>query len=801
MAEELRPNITLDGDISPFRQKLREASEELKRLGNEGESAVKRMTGPLGTLQEKFVAVSAVLAGGKLFSEAVTSAQNLHVEVERLQKMMGISEGVAVSLKYALGDLYVDAGTFDAALGKLVTTINTAPEKFEALGISLVDSKGKTRDMLSVMMDANSKINQFAEGTDRSRAAAYVYSKQWREVQKILELTNERLEEGAAKAQALGINLSANEIKEYRAAMNDANDVTEALSVRIGMALIPILKSMAAYFSEVGGPVINAVIWAFKHLIQFLDETVTMIRLVWNDAKYVFDQLTTAAAQMGTSLAAILQGNVSQAKTIWAEGNRQLEANEKAHLAEYERLNREHAQRIVKLWEPVSEAKSGGKSSGGKKQFNLTENDGKPAQEKSVMDYYEAALASEKNLAAERNALREFSKAQELAFWQLIQQNAEMGAKDRIAVEKKVASLAAEVKREEAKQSKEISDENNRSAVEQAVARVDAEQAAMEALLATDAITKNQALALEDQYEKKRYDIKRAALAEKLALYEADPELNPVEMARIKNQILELESQYQIKKNTLQGKMLLQQKVEAEKSSELWGSFSRSVSSLWDKGTTAMMNGTLRWGNAWRAVWMELVRWFGTQVVGAMLSKWMAAKAAEFAISMGWMTKEQAAKLGMLSAETTAQTAAAVEQGVTQHAVGITGVMSNSAIAATAAMASVAAIPVVGWAMAPGVGAETYALGMAYLASARNGYDIPAGVNPITQLHEKEMVLPEGPADVIRKLAESGGSGGAGGPLAIYLSAMDSRDVKRFLMDNKRELVDAIRSAQRDGKK
>jgi hypothetical protein len=46
-------------------------------------------------------------------------------------------------------------------------------------------------------------------------------------------------------------------------------------------------------------------------------------------------------------------------------------------------------------------------------------------------------------------------------------------------------------------------------------------------------------------------------------------------------------------------------------------------------------------------------------------------------------------------------------------------------------------------------------------ASAEGGYDIPSGTNPITQLHEREMVLPKEQADVIRGLAGAGGAGGA----------------------------------------
>ena len=53
------------------------------------------------------------------------------------------------------------------------------------------------------------------------------------------------------------------------------------------------------------------------------------------------------------------------------------------------------------------------------------------------------------------------------------------------------------------------------------------------------------------------------------------------------------------------------------------------------------------------------------------------------------------------------------------------------------------------------------------IASAEGGYDIPAGKNPLTQLHEKEMVLPKAQADVIRGLASNGGK--AGGDMKVTI--------------------------------
>jgi len=74
--------------------------------------------------------------------------------------------------------------------------------------------------------------------------------------------------------------------------------------------------------------------------------------------------------------------------------------------------------------------------------------------------------------------------------------------------------------------------------------------------------------------------------------------------------------------------------------------------------------------------------------------------------------------------------------------------------------------------------AEQYALGMSFLASAAQGYDIPAGVNPLVQAHAQEMVLPAEQANVIRSLA---GGGGGSGDIHIHVHAMDSEDVVRSL--------------------
>lgn len=90
---------------------------------------------------------------------------------------------------------------------------------------------------------------------------------------------------------------------------------------------------------------------------------------------------------------------------------------------------------------------------------------------------------------------------------------------------------------------------------------------------------------------------------------------------------------------------------------------------------------------------------------------------------------------------------------------------------------ALAGIPYIGPVLGGAAAAASVAYGMAQVSainsqnftpSAEGGFDIPSGVNPVTQLHEKEMVLPKEQAEVIRNLSNNAG-GNSGTPnVVIY---------------------------------
>jgi hypothetical protein len=160
------------------------------------------------------------------------------------------------------------------------------------------------------------------------------------------------------------------------------------------------------------------------------------------------------------------------------------------------------------------------------------------------------------------------------------------------------------------------------------------------------------------------------------------------------------------------------------------------------------------------------------------------------------------------------QTALGKAAFLATKAMAVAQIILNTNVAAAAALAPppiglgpVAGLGLAGTIKALGYSSAAMTAGLAIAdASAEGGYDIPAGVNPLVQAHEKEMILPKAQAEVIRGLAARGGAGG-GGPVIHYSPNfnIDSRsdqqqvrkDMQVIAQQANADLVDRLQRAGR----
>jgi hypothetical protein len=296
-----------------------------------------------------------------------------------------------------------------------------------------------------------------------------------------------------------------------------------------------------------------------------------------------------------------------------------------------------------------------------------------------------------------------------------------------------------------------------------ALDQVDVQSQANDLAAQLGIINQTQVIEREIEFENQRFQINLIALQERLALMEQDPDMNPIEYQRIKDEILAIEQKHLLSVGQMRGQHALE--VQQAQINGI-----RSLSQSWGQSLAEMAVGMRSFSQGVQGLWFGLVGSIA-QALTMVIQKWIAQKIAAFILGKTLKTTEA---IGQITAQ--------------------------AGVAGAAAFASTAAIPIIGPALAPAAAAAASAGALAFLpmAAAEQGYDVPSGINPVTQLHQKEMVLPEQYANVIRELGntdrESFNNGGT-----FHIHAMDARSFERFLTDNAAGVANAIKYAHRLG--
>ena len=387
---------------------------------------------------------------------------------------------------------------------------------------------------------------------------------------------------------------------------------------------------------------------------------------------------------------------------------------------------------------------------------------------------------------------QEWDLAREAAYWRAKLATVDAGSKTGLKLREKILNLEDQ-----------LSKQSTEAKINQVAAwekldkhKLDMEKDAADQALAAGRISQLERLDLEIEFENRRYQIAYDALQERIALAEQDPTYSQSAIDKLKQQMAELGQGHEREQTKNQGKRENQRRKDAPNVMEM----------LQDGG---------------KNVWQEAQQQMG-QAFSAMLSKTQNFRTAmnNFFKSMGQtfiqemvrkpiagmlqrMVQESAIYKMIFGTKETLETAAAAKTEATKATETTAVVGSNAVQAASGAAASQASIPYVGPILAVAAMAAMMAAVMGLMGggggssttttttripSAAGGWDIPAGINPLTQLHENEMVLPAEHAQTIREMA--GQSGGDNSTIIINTTGGDfvhKKDIAKLLKQMNRD--------------
>jgi hypothetical protein len=795
--------------------------ESMVRIGQATTESVKGMNttfdglrGAISAIRGPLAILAAVVATGKFFKGMADSSAEATQKTADLARMMGITTQEASALTIALGDIGVKTDAYTGMVSKMVTKLRENEESFNRMGVATRDSNGQLLDTQVITQNALRALLEFKEGTDRNLASSAMFGRGWDEVNRLVRLTPAVMEEARRKAEELQTQVGpagAERARVYKLAMNDIKGVVEALANRIGQAVMPIFADFGQWLSDIGPAAVLVMRGAIGGLITVFYGARNGVVMFQEVVKAMIFTVTEPLVAMGEAIALALSGKFAEAKKRLAEGDANISARWKMAMAEVLRSSEVTAERINELFDFKEEqGPKGGGEPKGTKSFE--------GEDKNKMAGFETELAARRDaydqMKVAQGSFQTFSKTQERDYWAAILAIGGLTKQEEIAVLKKfyeaerdlrktafeaeIADLHARVEAHKqgsveriqiagemaakigqkfgllSPEYKKALEEMTKLAQERAKQMVELEQAGLERQRAASMsaielerqmldqaealgqISAEKKLARLRQLKEQEFQTNLQAEQANAAIYE----LNAVQYQAHLDRIAQLKERHRLDVNKIDGQIRVQ-------SVKVWKDIGDAISGAFSTAVKGVIMGTQTMGQAMRNM--------AQSVLLAMLDigiKILAQKAVN-------------AILGTLIEKESA----------------VSRITANAAVAASGAAASVAAIPIYGWAMAPAVAAETFAATEAWAAAAvaaAGGFDIPRGLNPITQLHQEEMVLPANLANPLREQLADGGGMGGGNNYTINIKALDGKDVYSVLSRNSAGVARVLRELARD---
>lgn len=406
--------------------------------------------------------------------------------------------------------------------------------------------------------------------------------------------------------------------------------------------------------------------------------------------------------------------------------------------------------------------------------------------------------AMKKELEAEKEN-HAMSLAEEKAFWDKKMQLASGNEKLEEQIRSQIKPIDKEIDNERIA----AAEATNKAIESKELDLVEQKKSFHDRMLAFGLLSEAEKIQRESDIAKETYDIKSRELDKELALYDG----NVGKMKQIEQKKLDLKSHYAKEQERVTTDSI---RREAQEYQKLAGIMSSSMATAFDN----MILHNNSFAQSMQKMGLSILKSV-TSMLTQMLAKWIVNGTARLAVENGFLSTSLASELGISSAKVATKTA----EEATKTTVTATGAASRMATGAVEAGTSIAQGAASAWMWllsayswagygAPILAAATVGVGIAgayemlssATHSAEGGFDIPSGVNPVTQLHQNEMVLPAHIAQPLRDGLSKGGLKG-GGDVHIHVSAMDNRSVKKFMIDNQDSLVAALKSANRNALK
>ena len=197
-------------------------------------------------------AVAGVTAFATFAAKGVTAFQDLALSADKFASATGLAVEEASRLIEVTGDIGIEAGVVETAIGKMNQNLGKSPDLFEELGVQVEYAKDGTVDANETFLNVVDRLNKIKDPAEKARVATQLLGKGWRDMSTLINMGADELRKSLGQVSGAK-TISQEEVdkaKKFRDTMDKLGDAVSDLSLMLGQVLVPILTKAAEILSS-----------------------------------------------------------------------------------------------------------------------------------------------------------------------------------------------------------------------------------------------------------------------------------------------------------------------------------------------------------------------------------------------------------------------------------------------------------------------------------------------------------------------------------------------------------------------
>jgi hypothetical protein len=771
MAVDNEIRIQIIAAVEQLQAGMNQAAASVQSATNSMKGHIDGLSRAFEGLQKTVLAFSAIAVGGKLFGDMIKGTLEFNAEAIKLQRILGLTADQALQTNITLKLIGRSTDEYVAIILRLERQLRVNEDRLNDLGVVTRNVHGEYLKAPEIFQNALKAVQQFKVGTDQNLASIDLFGRGAQEMFSFFKFNESTMARAKDLIHQYNIELESPEvIRNYKMELAALGLVHEQLGEKITHQLLPVLQSLTHFFSE-NGPAGIRILIAFMRGIM---AEVVLMGASWGRlqsvTKETWSEIVEIVDWAQKSIKAVSTFQWSELETLYKRHQLQMTAIAQDGAIERAKIDENTQTQLENIFKgeefgppsPIPQFPGGTRSYVPKATGGGGGGDKKASDDRMSIwrDDLHRQLEDEKHFFSD-------SKQEELSFWTAKLALTKSGSEEDVKLQRQVNSEIFKLRKELAHEEMKDKLDEISNAQKLRDADLDYQKTYFQGLQSAGEMSAVEEL----QTEKELLDEKLAALQRYYTDKEAAAAADSRRLKEIQNEEALAYKQWATERLALDNKTRDAQKARLSE-------FFSPIKSAIGSAATGVAQGTQTLGQAQANI---------AKAIGAEVISKIADTAFDKLENILVATLPESLKdiigLGETIANTTALTA------------NTAAIIGNTAALAVSGGTDIADIfAKVGTVVALG------AQGGMVVPSAAGGWALPSfqGGGMLAELHTKEMVLPANISEGLQGMITAGGGRG-GGTTNINITAWDSRDVGRFVMNNSHLFTQAINRSSRLG--